>query len=58
MENLDELTLLLLRAPRISFVYKQAKDVQTPEHVRKAESLGDTCVDVEGAIGRFRELVL
>lgn len=30
MENLDELTLLLLRAPRISFVYKQAKDVQTP----------------------------
>ncbi|KAJ7650592.1 dynactin [Roridomyces roridus] len=36
----------------------EAKDVQIREHVRKAESLEEACVDLEGTIGQFRELVL
>ncbi|KAJ7082516.1 dynein associated protein-domain-containing protein [Mycena crocata] len=36
----------------------EAKDVQIREHVRKAESLEEACVDLEGTIGQFRDLVL
>ncbi|KAJ7774997.1 dynactin [Mycena metata] len=36
----------------------EAKDMQIREHVRKAESLEEACVDLEGTIGQFRDLVL
>ncbi|KAJ7508441.1 dynactin [Mycena galericulata] len=36
----------------------EAKDVQIREHVRKAESLEEACLDLEGTIGQFRDLVL
>ncbi|KAJ7146369.1 dynactin [Mycena epipterygia] len=36
----------------------EAKDMQIREHVRRAESLEEACVDLEGTIGQFRDLVL
>ncbi|KAJ6591757.1 dynein associated protein-domain-containing protein [Mycena vulgaris] len=36
----------------------EAKDVQIREHVRKAEALEEACVDLEGTIGQFRDLVM
>ncbi|KAJ7430561.1 dynein associated protein-domain-containing protein [Mycena latifolia] len=36
----------------------EAKDAQIREHVRKAEALEEACVDLEGTIGQFRDLVM
>ena len=36
----------------------EAKEAQVREHLRKVESLEETCVDYEGTIQQFRELVL
>ncbi|KAJ7246396.1 dynein associated protein-domain-containing protein [Mycena rebaudengoi] len=36
----------------------EAKDMQIREHLRKTESLEEACVDLEGTIGQFRELVM
>ncbi|KAJ6604970.1 dynein associated protein-domain-containing protein [Mycena sp. CBHHK59/15] len=36
----------------------EAKDMQIREHVRKAEALEEACVDLEGTIGQFRDLVM
>jgi dynactin 1 len=42
----------------IFFHPTEAKEVQVREHLRKIESLEETCVDYEGTIQQFRELVL
>ncbi|KAJ7194752.1 dynactin [Mycena pura] len=36
----------------------EAKEAQIREQARRAESLEEACVDLEGTIGQFRELVL
>lgn len=35
-----------------------AKDLQIQEHVRKAEALEEACIDLEGTITQFRDLVV
>jgi hypothetical protein len=40
------------------FRMPEAKDMQIREHLRKTESLEEACVDLEGTIGQFRELVM
>jgi len=42
----------------IFFHPAEAKEAQVREHLRKVESLEETCVGYEGAIHQFRELVL
>jgi len=42
----------------IFFHPTEAKEAQVREHLRKVESLKETCVDYEGTIQQFRELVL
>ncbi len=38
--------------------FADAKDVQIRDHLRKVDSLEETCLDLEGTIGQFRDLVL
>ena len=42
----------------IFFHPTEAKEAQIREHLRKVESLEETCIDYEGTIQQFRELVL
>jgi len=40
------------------FHLKDVKEAQIREHLRKVEGLEEICVDYEGTIQQFRELVL
>ena len=42
----------------IFFRLKEVKEAQIREHLRKVEGLEEICVDYEGTIQQFRELVL
>ena len=59
-EDLGASNFIILPMTRclIFFHPTEAKEAQIREHLRKVESLEETCVDYEGTIQQFRELVL